>query len=78
VCSTRVAVVRDGLSAANLLLGRAGACPTRRAGCAAAGERHDAAMTALRLSQDPDADALLSEDPLALLLGMLLDQQMRE
>ncbi len=32
-------------------------------------------MTALRLSQDPDADALLSRDPLALLLGMLLDQQ---
>jgi len=33
--------------------------------------------TALHLSQDPDADAdaLLSEDPLALLLGMLLDQQ---
>ena len=29
----------------------------------------------LRLSQDPDADALLTEDPLALLLGMLLDQQ---
>ena len=30
---------------------------------------------ALHLSQDPDADALLSRDPLALLLGMLLDQQ---
>ena len=29
----------------------------------------------LHLSQDPDADALLSADPLALLLGMLLDQQ---
>ncbi len=29
----------------------------------------------LHLSQDPDADALLSRDPLALLLGMLLDQQ---
>lgn len=29
----------------------------------------------LKLSQDPDADALLSRDPLALLLGMLLDQQ---
>ena len=29
----------------------------------------------LHLSQDPDADALLSKDPLALLLGMLLDQQ---
>ena len=32
-------------------------------------------MPTLHLSQDPDADALLSEDPLALLLGMLLDQQ---
>lgn len=32
-------------------------------------------MPALHLSQDRDADALLSRDPLALLLGMLLDQQ---
>lgn len=32
-------------------------------------------MPTLHLSQDPDADALLSKDPLALLLGMLLDQQ---
>ena len=32
-------------------------------------------MSALHLSQDPDADALLSRDPLALLMGMLLDQQ---
>ncbi len=30
---------------------------------------------ALHLAQDPDADALLSRDPLALLVGMLLDQQ---
>lgn len=29
----------------------------------------------LHLTGDPDADALLSRDPLALLLGMLLDQQ---
>jgi uncharacterized HhH-GPD family protein len=29
----------------------------------------------LRLAQDPDADALLARDPLALLIGMLLDQQ---
>ena len=36
---------------------------------------HDVGVSTLRLSQDPDADALLSEDPLALLLGMLLDQQ---
>lgn len=32
-------------------------------------------MTTLRLSQDAEADALLSKDPLALLLGMVLDQQ---
>ena len=32
-------------------------------------------MPALHLALDPDADALLSKDPLALLLGMLLDQQ---
>jgi uncharacterized HhH-GPD family protein len=29
----------------------------------------------LRLAQDPDADALLARNPLALLIGMLLDQQ---
>jgi uncharacterized HhH-GPD family protein len=29
----------------------------------------------LRLTGDPDADALLAEEPLALLIGMLLDQQ---
>ncbi len=32
-------------------------------------------VTALRLAQDPEADALLTRDPLALLLGMVLDQQ---
>jgi uncharacterized HhH-GPD family protein len=32
-------------------------------------------MTALRIAQDPAADDVLSRDPLALLLGMLLDQQ---
>lgn len=32
-------------------------------------------MTKLTLSQDPAADELLSEDPLALLIGMVLDQQ---
>ncbi len=30
---------------------------------------------ALHLAQDPEADALLSENPLALLIGMVLDQQ---
>jgi uncharacterized HhH-GPD family protein len=37
--------------------------------------RHDLFMTTLVLAQDEAADALLSKDPLALLLGMLLDQQ---
>ncbi len=32
-------------------------------------------MPALQLAQDAEADALLSRDPLALLVGMLLDQQ---
>jgi hypothetical protein len=35
-------------------------------------------MIASHLSQDEAADALLSRDPLALLLGMLLDQHMRQ
>lgn len=33
------------------------------------------ATTTLRLAQDRDADELLTRDPLALLVGMLLDQQ---
>src|SRR5690349_5998408 len=33
------------------------------------------AQPQLHLAQEPDADALLSRDPLALVLGMLLDQQ---
>jgi uncharacterized HhH-GPD family protein len=33
-------------------------------------------MADLHLAQDPEADKLLSEDPLALLIGMVLDQQM--
>jgi uncharacterized HhH-GPD family protein len=32
-------------------------------------------MARLQLTQDPVADALLSDDPFALLVGMLLDQQ---
>jgi len=32
-------------------------------------------MAQLQLTQNPSADALLSEDPFALLVGMLLDQQ---
>jgi uncharacterized HhH-GPD family protein len=33
------------------------------------------AKETLRLAQDPDADVLLTNNPLALLMGMLLDQQ---
>src|SRR5580693_8807830 len=33
------------------------------------------AKTAIRLSNDEEADALLSKEPLALLIGMVLDQQ---
>lgn len=32
-------------------------------------------MPSLTLAQDPDADRILSQNPLALLVGMLLDQQ---
>ncbi|WP_167098765.1 HhH-GPD-type base excision DNA repair protein [Mycobacterium sp. DL592] len=32
-------------------------------------------MAQLQLTQDPAADSLLSEDPFALLMGMMLDQQ---
>lgn len=32
-------------------------------------------MPQIQIAQDPDADALLSSDPFALLVGMLLDQQ---
>jgi hypothetical protein len=35
-------------------------------------------MPDLHLAQDEAADKLLSEDPLALLIGMVLDQQTRE
>jgi uncharacterized HhH-GPD family protein len=35
----------------------------------------DAMASTLNLVGDPDADALLAENPLALLIGMLLDQQ---
>jgi hypothetical protein len=32
----------------------------------------------LRITQDPAADELLGRDPLALVLGMLFDQHVRE
>ncbi|SOD99240.1 uncharacterized HhH-GPD family protein [Blastococcus haudaquaticus] len=37
--------------------------------------RHTSPVPDLRIAQDPAADALLGRDPLALLVGMLLDQQ---
>jgi hypothetical protein len=40
--------------------------------------RHTAGVPQLCIAQDPAADELLSRDPLALLLGMLLDQHMRQ
>jgi uncharacterized HhH-GPD family protein len=36
---------------------------------------HPVRVTKLCIAQDPEADALLEREPLALLLGMLLDQQ---
>jgi hypothetical protein len=35
--------------------------------------RHTACVPSLTIAQDPAADELLSRDPLALLIGMLLD-----
>jgi uncharacterized HhH-GPD family protein len=37
--------------------------------------RHDRRVPTLRIAQDDAADELLGRDPLALLIGMLLDQQ---
>jgi uncharacterized HhH-GPD family protein len=37
--------------------------------------RQTAGVPQIRIAQDPDADDLLGRDPLALVLGMLLDQQ---
>src|SRR3954463_13073144 len=37
--------------------------------------RHHVRVPTLRIAQDDDADELLGRDPLALLLGMMLDQQ---
>jgi hypothetical protein len=39
--------------------------------------RQHRGVPTLRITQDKAADELLSRDPLALLLGMLLDQHMR-
>ena len=38
--------------------------------------RHTGTM-ALHIKDDPAADTLLTDNPLALLIGMLLDQQVR-
>jgi hypothetical protein len=39
--------------------------------------RQDPAVPTLRIAQDDAADELLGRDPLALVLGMLLDQHLR-
>ena len=39
------------------------------------GRRLDGPMSKLCLTQNPEADRLLEDDPFALLIGMLLDQQ---
>jgi hypothetical protein len=38
-------------------------------------QRRSVSRLSLHLAQDEAADALLSSDPLALLIGMVLDQQ---
>jgi uncharacterized HhH-GPD family protein len=43
--------------------------------CAGTALRHHVRVPTLRIAQDDAADELLGRDPLALLLGMLLDQQ---
>jgi hypothetical protein len=40
--------------------------------------RQDPVVPTLRIAQDPAADELLGRDPLALLIGMLLDQHVRQ
>jgi hypothetical protein len=40
--------------------------------------RHTARVPQLTLTQDPRADELLGRNPLVLLLGMLLDQHVRQ
>ncbi len=42
------------------------------------GAAGSASVPILRITQDDAADELLGRDPLALLLGMLLDQHMRQ
>ena len=44
--------------------------------CAGIHLRHHLHVPTLRIAQDPAADELLGRDPLALLIGMLLDQHM--
>lgn len=44
-------------------------------GCVRVALRHDLRVPTIRIAQDTAADELLSRDPLALLIGMLLDQQ---
>jgi hypothetical protein len=45
--------------------------------CAGMITGHHLRVPTLRIAKDPVADELLGRDPLALVLGMLLDRQMR-
>ena len=66
----RTRVARGG--SAPGVLGR----PDARAHRSGGPLRHTARVPPVRITQDPDADDLLGRDPLALLLGMLFDQDM--
>ena len=44
-------------------------------GCLTAAQSYTGRLRNLQLTGDPAADAVLDENPLALLIGMLLDQQ---
>jgi hypothetical protein len=57
---------------------RAGALPGRPHAIVGAGTARWLAVPNLRIAQDPSADDLLGRAPLALLIGMLLDQRMRQ
>lgn len=56
--------------------GRAGSGGAPGVECAGRELRHHLRVPTLRIAQDDAADELLSRDPLALLIGMLLDQHL--
>ena len=66
---------RIGSARAAATVAREGVEGKAGASCAEVQAWHDRAMTPVNITGDDAADALLSSDPLALLIGMLLDQQ---